>query len=211
MQYKNDRPAFDAAVRAHAARFLERDTGGERRLCELVTAAVERNALNRECARGNVEGVQRMLREQHATEETRVLAGEGEIHPLHLAAWEGHHPVVTLLLDFGASVDTTGPMGLTPLHIACIRGHVRIAEVLVEGGAKIDTQASYPAGRARATTPLLFAAEKSEKSICALLLQRCTQESCCFLYVGRCWFLRAFFVCLCVCLVCGVSVLSVCA
>eukprot|EP00873_Tetraselmis_striata_P037298 jgi/Tetstr1/457562/TSEL_044131.t2 len=56
---------------------------------------------------------------------------------LHIAAREGQHDVVRLLLDSGADVNALDYAGMrrTALHWACQQGHVRVVEELVDAGA----------------------------------------------------------------------------
>ncbi len=49
---------------------------------------------------------------------------------LHVAAQNGRHDVVRLLLDKGAQVDTAMRGGFTPLHIAAKNGHLKIVKML---------------------------------------------------------------------------------
>ncbi|MDP2307696.1 MAG: ankyrin repeat domain-containing protein [Pseudomonadota bacterium] len=55
--------------------------------------------------------------------------------PLHLAAWQGHRAVVTLILERGADLDAPGAGGQTPLHYAVRHGQAKVAKVLLDAGA----------------------------------------------------------------------------
>jgi len=55
--------------------------------------------------------------------------------PLHLAAETGHLPILALLLQNGAKVNTTDDKGQTALHHAAQQGYAQIAELLLEWGA----------------------------------------------------------------------------
>lgn len=45
--------------------------------------------------------------------------------PLHIAAMKGHHEVVSLLIEYGAEVDSRNDQDLTPLHSATTMQHVK--------------------------------------------------------------------------------------
>jgi ankyrin repeat protein len=46
--------------------------------------------------------------------------------PLHLAASEGHAPLIDILIKFGAQIDARTNNFRTPLHIACLRGNLTV-------------------------------------------------------------------------------------
>ena len=46
--------------------------------------------------------------------------------PLHLAASEGHAPLIEILIKFNAQVDARTNNFRTPLHISCLRGNLSV-------------------------------------------------------------------------------------
>ncbi len=55
--------------------------------------------------------------------------------PLWCAAAAGHTQIVKLLVERGASVNSTTKTNSTPLRAACFDGHFEIVKYLVERGA----------------------------------------------------------------------------
>ncbi|KAL7881882.1 hypothetical protein AOLI_G00087310 [Acnodon oligacanthus] len=50
----------------------------------------------------------------------------------------GHHEMVALLLEFGASVDVASESGMSPLSYAAAAGHLGLVSLLCKRGAKLD-------------------------------------------------------------------------
>jgi hypothetical protein len=100
---------------------------------------------------GDVEAIQRLLREDPALASARLVSGDGSsTTPLLLVAdWPGYFPngprIVRLLIEAGADpnarttgrADDTDP-GETPLHYAASSDDVEVAEALIDGGADIE-------------------------------------------------------------------------
>jgi len=61
---------------------------------------------------------------------------------LRQAAQNGHTEVIKLLLDKGATVDSTDSLGVTPLIIASQKGHKNVLELLVAKGANVNAHAA---------------------------------------------------------------------
>ncbi|KAK6185952.1 hypothetical protein SNE40_008079 [Patella caerulea] len=59
---------------------------------------------------------------------------------LCIAANRGHDELVRKLIDAGANVDSTTPLGRTALHLAASRGRGHIIDLLLEKGAQIDAE-----------------------------------------------------------------------
>jgi ankyrin repeat protein len=100
---------------------------------------------------GDVEAIQRLLRNDPSLASARLVAGDGGSGtPLHLVTdWPGYFPngpqIVQLLIDAGADPNarTTGRSGTTdpgetPLHYAASSDDVDVAEALIEQGADIE-------------------------------------------------------------------------
>ncbi|MDF2550344.1 MAG: ankyrin-3-like, partial [Chlamydiales bacterium] len=86
--------------------------------------------------------------------------------PLHMAVRVGHLPIVELLLENGARVDSQTKDGSTPLHIACQKGFLEIAQKLLETDK--ETIAIQAEG---GFTPLHMAAIYGQLPIVKLLLE----------------------------------------
>lgn len=62
------------------------------------------------------------------------------ITPLHIACFNGHEEIVSLLIAHGANAHSVGiKYGTTPLHIAARQGYGPIIEKLLNAGAKADS------------------------------------------------------------------------
>jgi len=81
---------------------------------------------------GWMEGVKTCLTLGRA--DVNAAAGDGTT-ALHLAAKNGHRPVVRALLAADATVDATRNDGATPLYVAAERGHELVVEALLVAGA----------------------------------------------------------------------------
>jgi uncharacterized protein len=102
---------------------------------------------------GDVETIQRLLRNDPALASARLVGRDGGTGtPLHLVTdWPGYFPhgpqIVRILIAAGADPNalTTsrgaqpGPGSETPLHYAASSDDVDVAEALIEGGADLET------------------------------------------------------------------------
>jgi ankyrin repeat protein len=61
--------------------------------------------------------------------------------PLDAAAFQGHLPVVQMLMEAEADVNARSDDGESPLHCAAFQGHEEICRALVCGGAQVGTVA----------------------------------------------------------------------
>ncbi len=87
--------------------------------------------------------------------------------PLHLAAFFGHTPVATLLLDRGADLAAISRNRIEnqPLHAAVANGQASVAALLLDRGADPDAVS-------RGWTPLRLATENDNQDLVELLLAR---------------------------------------
>jgi ankyrin repeat protein len=125
-----------------------------------------------------VEAIEDALRTKGDLSKVRALIdagadvtdfGEGDIAPIHAAAWSGRIDVLGLLLAKGASANQVCEFG-TPLLIAVQYGRVDAVNILLAAGANPNTAASL--GDGKTYTPLTFAAryESRRRLVVAVLL-----------------------------------------
>eukprot|EP00899_Mesostigma_viride_P027642 jgi/Mesvir1/8062/Mv01480-RA.1 len=89
---------------------------------------------------------------------------------LHHAAANGHRPLIDLLADEGAALNTRDELALnTPLHKAARAGHVDVVRRLIECGAALDAE------NKTGNRPLHEAAECGHEAVVTLLLDRGAQ------------------------------------
>ena len=113
---------------------------------------------------GSVEAVHNLLNGSTMRLDTIYIHNDHTL--LHVAAWEGHARVVTLLLEAGASVNhRTKYTAQTPLHMASHQGWMLTSNVLLILGADITLQDTY------GSTPLHSAATAGHLSVIRLLMR----------------------------------------
>ncbi|KII70693.1 Transient receptor potential cation channel subfamily A member 1 [Thelohanellus kitauei] len=86
---------------------------------------------------------------------------------LHLAAENGFHRVIPILVDCGVNVDYRNNQQMTALDLACSRGHYKAALALIESEATIDT-----AENSKHLPPLIIASKYGHAELISLLLSR---------------------------------------
>jgi len=90
---------------------------------------------------------------------------QGEITPLHIAAFRGFSNCVESLIEYGASVMDTNEQKNTPLHLAALQGHLKVVKILLSN-AKIDVNALNK----DLHTPLHLAALQGHPKVVEVLL-----------------------------------------
>lgn len=85
-----------------------------------------------------VELIER-VRTGHFHGDLNTLSNAGETL-LHIAALNGKHELVQLLLQAGADVDALAEGGITPLMYAASEGHEAIVAALLVAGAEVNRQ-----------------------------------------------------------------------
>jgi uncharacterized protein len=84
---------------------------------------------------GRVEKVEAALK---AGIDVNTVDRGTQFTALHLAAHEGHLPVIKVLLKHKANVDPLAQNDLTPLHLAAYNGRSECVALLLQFGAKVD-------------------------------------------------------------------------
>ena len=116
------------------------------------------------CESGNGE----MLEQALAVKGIKVNAKEATfgMTALHIAASNGHKPLVEALIERGSDLDAREDTGRTPLHAACFRGQLEIVELLVAKGAKINATTND------AKTPLDWAIISNKTSVANFIREK---------------------------------------
>lgn len=83
---------------------------------------------------------------------------------VYVAAANGFHLVLTLLLEGGANVNEVAQDGFSPMHVACENNHDRVVKILLKYGARMDVVAH------NGCTPLHLAAKQGHSEVIAVLL-----------------------------------------
>ncbi|XP_044509089.1 ankyrin repeat-containing protein ITN1-like [Mangifera indica] len=80
--------------------------------------------------KGHIEVVKELLK--YSTKEGLTRKNKSMLDPLHIAAIQGHHAIVQVLLDHDPSLSRTfGPSNATPLISAATRGHATVVNELL--------------------------------------------------------------------------------
>lgn len=85
---------------------------------------------------------------------------------LHYAVMKGTMPMIGLLLQRGADVNSRTRSGTTPLHTAVLYGHLDVAEYLIDKGAEVNAKSASGA------TPLSIALAANYQRIEKMLRTR---------------------------------------
>jgi len=105
------------------------------------------------------------------------IPGPGSVTPVLLAAQQGHHHVVELLVSAGCDVTGRATMrtrdghvasDVTALHVAAQSGHVGVVGRLLAAGAPVD--ATMRAGQLGSVTALHLAVEAGQSDVVDLLI-----------------------------------------
>lgn len=67
---------------------------------------------------------------------------DGQLTPLHIAAFSGNDEIVRYLIAHGALLDALDKKESTPLHVAIRKGHLTTVEILLEAGADVKRHTS---------------------------------------------------------------------
>ncbi len=104
-----------------------------------------------------VDKVKQILKENKININAQNTHGETA---LAIAARWGRLPIIKLLLQAGAQVNTAEETGITPLQSAVMAGHIKIAQLLLDNGADINARDTK-----RGRTPLNWVVRMTEGSV----------------------------------------------
>lgn len=102
--------------------------------------------------------------------DPNVLVGdnfsiEKKHYPIHIAAYKGYTPFVSLLLSAAAKMDVKAQDGSTPLLMACQQGHINVVQLLLESNPTLVNDNDDAE-----ETALIIAAGAGNKSLVELLI-----------------------------------------
>lgn len=126
-------------------------------------AQAQPHSLQALAARGDEEGVRRLLAEGADPEAKDPATGASV---LHYAVMRGNRAIVALLLERGVDVNSRTRTGTTPLHSAVLYNHYEVAEMLLARGADVNAQSASGA------TPLALATAARRRELADLLRAR---------------------------------------
>jgi ankyrin repeat protein len=110
---------------------------------------------------GNLEGVQRLIKEGASVEAKNDYGWS----PLLLAAKYGQDAMCKLLINKNASVEAKDNYGRTPLLLAANYGYKAVCRLLIENKASVQVKNN------NGSTPLHWAAFESHEAVCRLLIE----------------------------------------
>ncbi|XP_031094887.1 ankyrin repeat-containing protein ITN1-like [Ipomoea triloba] len=116
--------------------------------------------------KGHLEVVKELLK--YSTKETLTKKNRSLFDPLHIAASQGHHAIVQVLLDHDPELSkTVGPSNATPLITAASRGHTAVVnELLVKDCTLVEI------ARSNGKNALHLAARQGHVEIVKALLEK---------------------------------------
>ncbi|KAL0541020.1 hypothetical protein IC582_021050 [Cucumis melo] len=119
--------------------------------------------------RGHIEVVKELLK--YSNKETLTTKNRSAFDPLHIAASQGHHAIVQVLLEHEPSLSKTfGPSNATPLITAAARGHTAVVEELLNKDRSL-----LEICRSNGKNALHFAVRPGHTEIVKLLLSKDSQ------------------------------------
>ena len=88
-------------------------------------------------------------------------------NPMHVAVYEDHAKVLSLLIEHGADIEclNEGGSGFTPLNLASCYGRLEIGQCLLDRGADIETRDAW------GCTPLINAVRQGRVEFARMLLE----------------------------------------
>ncbi|XVE69036.1 hypothetical protein DITRI_Ditri09bG0117400 [Diplodiscus trichospermus] len=116
--------------------------------------------------KGHLDVVKELLK--YSNKETVTKKNKSGFDPLHIAASQGHHAIVQLLLDHDPSLyETFGPSNATPLVSAATKGHTAVVhELLSRDGGLLERT------RSNGKNALHLAARQGHVDVVKALLSR---------------------------------------
>lgn len=116
--------------------------------------------------RGHIEVVKELLK--YSNKATLTTKNRSNFDPLHIAASQGHHAIVQVLLEHEPSLSKTfGPSNATPLITAAARGHTAVVEELLNKDRSL-----LEICRSNGKNALHFAVRPGHTEIVKLLLSK---------------------------------------
>lgn len=130
-----------------------------------VEAALRPDALLTPCYRGDAEKVEELIKLKVNLHATDALGNS----PLHLAAFNGHAKVISVLLEAGADPSHQNGELDTPLYMAVLSNSLQCVKLISEKLSDVQFNAANVEG----FTPLHYAAGEGNLQITKYLVEAC--------------------------------------
>jgi hypothetical protein len=127
------------------------------------SAAAAPQSLHAAIAKGDYASALKMIEQGTDIEAKDPGAGAS---PLHYAVMKGDMPLVGLLVQRGANVNSRTKSGTSPLHTAVLYGRREVAEYLLDKGSDVNAKSASGA------TPLSLAQAANFERIAKMLRER---------------------------------------
>jgi ankyrin repeat protein len=151
-----DKPHFATWI------WIYNEDGGDRSMSTMQPEKPEAVPLHYAARLGSRNLAEHLIAEH--PEHVNARGGDGET-PMHVAAFEGHADILSLLLEHGAHVDGRNSSGLTPLQRALRSGKVEAGQCLLDRGADINARDHC------GVAPLVWAVMEDKVEFARMLLE----------------------------------------
>ena len=96
--------------------------------------------------------------------DVNIKNRQGQTLIANVMQFEGGSPLIKLLIEYGADINSVGPLGFTPLIYAARASDLRLVQLLIEKGANLNAR------NENGNTALIYAANRNSVAMVKALL-----------------------------------------